>query len=128
MSCRPAAASQAERGQERVLEEIENSSKKCLTNRKEYAILQSLKRTPVESINKRNASKRKCYGAYRVRTLTTQEWKAEQQLARPAQDNAQCLQFLSILRTSQATTCFGLDRKLTSGIRTISLMMRDGDI
>jgi hypothetical protein len=30
--------------------------------------------------NKRKASRRKCYGTYQVRTLTTQEWKAEQQL------------------------------------------------
>jgi len=78
----PAVASQAKRGQERVLEELKNSSQKCLTNPKEYAILQSLKRTPVESLNKRTASKRKCYGIYQVCTLTTQEWKAEQQLAR----------------------------------------------
>jgi hypothetical protein len=96
-------ARRAKRGRKRVLEDRKNSSQKRLTNRKGYAILQSLKRTPVEPTGERKRFRCECYGTHQVRTLTTQEWKAEQQLRDFSRNNARCLQFLSILRTSQAT-------------------------
>ena len=106
------AARQAERRRKRILDEAKNSSKKRLTNRKGYAILQSLKRTPVEPTEERKTSACKCYGAYTGSYFDNSRVESRTATGRFRSNNARCLQFLSILRTSQATTCFGLDRNL----------------
>src|SRR5438105_3393944 len=55
-ACHPCLGWPGGTSQKRVLEALKNSSQKRLTNRKGYAILQSLKRTTVEQLNQRNAS------------------------------------------------------------------------
>lgn len=107
------AARQAERDHKRVLEEQKNSSEKRLTNRKGYAILPSLKRTPVEPTEQAQRFKCKRYGAYQVRTLTTQEWKAEQQLGDSSSNTTRGVSSSCQFCEQAKQQCFGLDRNLS---------------